>query len=168
MFQQSNFTLHDSRLHFHYARGFERDVLQPPPGPHRAVAFRVTHDPRLPDAVVETVVWMAVHPERRSAPLDEIRKVAHEARRQPVAGETIGHRTAGKPLVLMLTEGQMSDHKGARLMFDVLPEAKALIADKGYDSDAFREALMARGTEPCIPPRRSRKTPLDYDKTLYK
>ncbi len=69
---------------------------------------------------------------------------------------------------MMLTEGQMSDHKGARLMFDVLPEAKALIADKGYDSDAFREALTARGTKPCIPPRRNRKTPLDYDKTLYK
>jgi putative transposase len=74
----------------------------------------------------------------------------------------------GKPLVMMLTEGQMSDHKGARLMFDVLPAAKTLIADKGYDSDAFREALMDRGTQPCIPPRRNRKTPPDYDKTLYK
>jgi transposase len=27
-------------------------------------------------------------------------------------------------------------------------------------------ALKARGTEPCIPPRRNRKAPLDYDKTL--
>lgn len=69
---------------------------------------------------------------------------------------------------MMLTEGQMSDHTGARLMFRALPKAKALIADKGYDSDWFRAALKARGTEPCIPPTRSRKAPLDYDKTLYR
>jgi putative transposase len=36
----------------------------------------------------------------------------------------------GKPLVMMLTEGQMSDHRGARLMFRALPKAKTLIADK--------------------------------------
>ena len=69
---------------------------------------------------------------------------------------------------MMLTEGQMSDHKGARLMFHALPKARTLIADKGYDSDDFREALKARGTEPCIPPRRNRKEPLDYDKALYR
>jgi transposase len=57
---------------------------------------------------------------------------------------------------MMLTEGQMSDHKGARLMFNALPKAKTLIADKGYDSSAFRDALKERGTEPCIPPRRRR------------
>ena len=38
---------------------------------------------------------------------------------------------AGKPLVMMLSEGQMSDHKGARLMLDALRKAKALIADRG-------------------------------------
>jgi transposase len=75
---------------------------------------------------------------------------------------------AGKPLVMLLTEGQMSDHKGARLMLEALPEAKAMTADRGYDSDRFRMALAARGTTPCIPPTKSRKTPLDYDKTLYR
>lgn len=30
----------------------------------------------------------------------------------------------------------MSDHKGASLIFHALPDAEALIADKGYDSDA--------------------------------
>ena len=74
----------------------------------------------------------------------------------------------GKPLVMLLTEGQMSDHKGARMMLRAFPPASALIADKGYDSDWFREALKARGTEPCIPSTRSRKTPLDYDKALYR
>jgi transposase len=69
---------------------------------------------------------------------------------------------------MMLTEGQVSDHKGARLMFHAFPKARMLIADKGYDSDDFREALKARGTEPCIPPRRNRKAPRDYDKALYR
>ena len=75
---------------------------------------------------------------------------------------------AGKPLAMLLTEGQMSDHKGARIMLGVLPKAKTLIADKGYDSDWFRDALKERGTKPCIPPTKSRKTPLDYDKTIYR
>ena len=61
---------------------------------------------------------------------------------------------AGMPLVMLLTEGQMSDHKGARLMLKALPEAKAMIAYRGYDSDWFREALASRGTEPCIPPKK--------------
>ena len=75
---------------------------------------------------------------------------------------------AGKPLVMLLSEGQMSDQKGARLMLGVLPKAKTLIADPGYDSNWFREALKERGIEPCIPPTKSRKTPLDYEKTTYR
>jgi hypothetical protein len=38
-------------------------------------------------------------------------------------------------LILLLSEGQMSDHKGARLMLDALPDAKSLTGDRGYDSD---------------------------------
>ncbi len=34
---------------------------------------------------------------------------------------------------MLLTEGQMSDHKGARLLLKALPKAKAMIADRGYD-----------------------------------
>ena len=62
----------------------------------------------------------------------------------------------------------MSDHKGARLVLDALPPADHLIADRGYDSAWFREELKARGIEPCIPSSRSRKTPFDYDKVLYR
>jgi transposase len=69
---------------------------------------------------------------------------------------------------MLLSEGQMSDHKGARLMLGVLPKAKTLIADRGYDSNWFRNALKQRRTEPCIPPTKSRKTPLDYYKTTYR
>ncbi|WP_247882102.1 IS5 family transposase [Brucella intermedia] len=74
----------------------------------------------------------------------------------------------GRPIIMLLSEGQMSDHKGARLVLNVLPTAKTLIADRGYDSKSFREALQAKGIEPCIPSSRSRKVPYSYDKVLYK
>ena len=36
----------------------------------------------------------------------------------------------GRPLILLLSEGQMSDYKGAALMLDALPRAKELLGDK--------------------------------------
>jgi len=69
---------------------------------------------------------------------------------------------------MLLTEGQMSDHKGASIILPVLPPADVLIGDKGYDSDAFREALEDRGIAHCIPPRKGRRAPATYCKTLYK
>jgi len=74
----------------------------------------------------------------------------------------------GKPLILLLTPGQVSDHKGATLMLPALPKAKSLTGDKGYDSDAFRNALMEKGIKPCIPPKKNRKIQHAYDKKLYK
>jgi putative transposase len=62
----------------------------------------------------------------------------------------------------------MSDYKGAALLLNALPPAKQMLADRGYDSDWFRQTLVERGIEPCIPPRRNRKEPLAYDKTLYR
>jgi putative transposase len=74
----------------------------------------------------------------------------------------------GRPLLLLLTEGQMSDHRGAAMMLTALPPARELLADRGYDSSRFRTALVERGIAPCIPSTRSRKTPLPYDKDLYR
>lgn len=75
---------------------------------------------------------------------------------------------AGRPIILLLTEGQMSDHKGAFLLLSALPNAKELLGDKGYDSDWFRAALTERGITPCIPPRANRKVQYHYDKVLYR
>lgn len=36
---------------------------------------------------------------------------------------------AGKPNILLLSEGQMSDHKGARLISGALPSGATLIVD---------------------------------------
>lgn len=41
----------------------------------------------------------------------------------------------GRPLVMLLSEGQMGNYKGAALMIDAFPKAKALLADRGYDAD---------------------------------
>lgn len=74
----------------------------------------------------------------------------------------------GRPIALLLTEGQMSDHTGAKLLYPSLPQVGSLIADKGYDSDEFRDALEARGITPCIPPKRNRRTPVPFDRVLYR
>jgi transposase len=62
----------------------------------------------------------------------------------------------------------MNDHKGAALILPALPPAKDLIADRGYDSNRFRTALVKRGITPCIPSTRRRKEEIPYDKTLYR
>lgn len=69
---------------------------------------------------------------------------------------------------MLLSEGQMSDYKGAALMMEALPPAKAMLADRGYDADWFRDALTARGITPCIPSRTNRKIPILHDKDLYR
>ena len=69
---------------------------------------------------------------------------------------------------MLLSEGQMSDHTGAKLLYPKLPPADTLIADKGYDSHEFRKALAVRKIKACIPPKRNRKIPHLFDKWLYK
>ena len=64
------------------------------------------------------------------------------------------------------TEGQVSDYRGAATVFGALPDADVPIADKGYDSDRFREALAERGIAPRIPGRANRKRPVAYDAEL--
>ena len=42
------------------------------------------------------------------------------------------------------------------------------IADYGYDSDAYREALRKKRITPCIPPRKNRRVQTAYDTELYR
>ena len=74
----------------------------------------------------------------------------------------------GKPLILLLSEGQMSDYKGARHLICALPRARYMLGDRGYDANWFRQALMDKGIEPCIPPKKNHKADVPYDKMLYK
>jgi transposase len=65
----------------------------------------------------------------------------------------------GRPFVVLLSEGQMNDFKGAALMLPSLPKARELLADKGYDADWFRQALAERKTIACIPSKSNAKSP---------
>ncbi|MBB3860200.1 transposase [Novosphingobium hassiacum] len=69
---------------------------------------------------------------------------------------------------MLLSEAQISDYKGAALMIDPLPRAKALLAYQGYDADWFRAALSERGITPCIPSKVNRKVPIPHDTVLYR
>ena len=53
------------------------------------------------------------------------------------------------------------------MMLEPGPKPKVLIADRGYDSDAIREDLIARETEPVIPMRRNRKAQDAVDSAIY-
>ena len=46
--------------------------------------------------------------------------------------------------------------------------ADYVLADKGYDSDHFIEAIEASGAEAVIPPRKNRTEQREYDQALYK
>jgi transposase len=76
--------------------------------------------------------------------------------------------TSGRPIRLFIPAGQVSDYTGAAALMNSLPEADWLLADRGYDTDWFREALVGMGTTPCIPGRKSRKKTVKYDKRRYK
>jgi len=69
---------------------------------------------------------------------------------------------------MLLSEGQMSDYKGAALMLGLLPRAKTMLGDRGYDADWFRNALMARGITPCIPSKINRKIQIPHNRSIYR
>ena len=74
----------------------------------------------------------------------------------------------GRPVRLLLTEGQRSDFKGADVLLKDLPKAQNLIGDRGYDSNKIRNLLAEQQIAPCIPPKKNRKETIDYCKATYK
>lgn len=72
----------------------------------------------------------------------------------------------GNPLGFVLTPGQRADITQAEALVE--PYAvEAVIADKGYDSNAFLACLEARDVEAVIPPKRNRKEQREIDRNLY-
>ncbi|KGW18041.1 IS5 family transposase [Burkholderia pseudomallei] len=74
---------------------------------------------------------------------------------------------AGRPLRLIATEGQVSDISCANELVEHL-RTGAVIADKGYDSNAFVESIRATRAKAVIPPRSNRKTKRRYSRVLYR
>ena len=54
------------------------------------------------------------------------------------------------------------------LMTIPAPKPARLLADKGYDADRIREALLSKNIEPVIPPKSNRKTFIPCDFKAYK
>ena len=55
----------------------------------------------------------------------------------------------------------------ANLMAEDAPDPAALLADKGYDSDAVRDDIEARGGKPVIPTKSNRKVQRPVDPAAY-
>jgi transposase len=73
----------------------------------------------------------------------------------------------GRPLRFILTGGQVHDViQASALVAGWQPSH--VIADKGYDSQAFVDGIEQVGAIAVIPPRSSRKSPRAYDVELYK
>lgn len=52
---------------------------------------------------------------------------------------------------MYLSAGQTGDDIGTRALLSSLPQAGALRADRGYDADWFRNALIERDIQPSTP-----------------
>jgi len=73
----------------------------------------------------------------------------------------------GNPLDFILSAGQSADCNHAIPLLEN-KKYEALLADKGYDTDAIVAHVIKKGAICVIPPKKSRKTPRLYDKELYK
>ena len=73
----------------------------------------------------------------------------------------------GNPLSFILTPGQTHDVTQAESL-TACHTPQSVIADKGYDSDEFRQSQQERGIETVIPSRSNRKNPHEYDRERYK
>ena len=75
----------------------------------------------------------------------------------------------GLPVDFEITGGQVNDIKVAPEVIDRLAVGEAIIADKGYDSEALRDQIREKGSLPVIPRRtRSKVGNDDMDWCLYK
>jgi transposase len=73
-----------------------------------------------------------------------------------------------RPIGMFLSAGQNSVYLGARALLSSIPQAGARLADRGDDADWFRNALIERGTSPCIPSRIGRKVAIPHNSDLYR
>ena len=75
----------------------------------------------------------------------------------------------GLPVHFELSAGQVSDISRAEPLLDGAPVSEYVIVDKGYDSQALREYIEARGSRPVIPRRKNNTRGNDgMDGRLYK
>lgn len=81
----------------------------------------------------------------------------------------------GTPLAVVLTPGQRHDCPVAGVLLDAVlateeevAAVKAVLADRGYDSNDLIRRVEAVGAEAVIPSRKSRRGPRAHDAELYR
>ena len=74
----------------------------------------------------------------------------------------------GRPVSLRLTGGQVHDACEAEALIEAIPEGATLLGDKGYDSNAIREAAAARNVWANIPNRSNRKQRFAFSAWVYR
>lgn len=72
----------------------------------------------------------------------------------------------GRPLQLTLSPGPQAEVKAVQSI--VIPSQMHVVADKGYDSDKFRQDIRDSGSQPCIPPRSGRCCPASFNRGFYR
>ena len=73
----------------------------------------------------------------------------------------------GNPVRTILTPGQEADITQAEALIAGFA-ANTVLADKGYDSDAFVAKVESQGAQAVIPPRSNRTVQRPVDWNLYK
>jgi transposase len=73
----------------------------------------------------------------------------------------------GRPLRFILTAGQVGDVLVAPDLLHGF-QAQAVLADKAYDSNAFRQIIADSGAEAVIPSNRTRKQIIPHDPAIYR
>ena len=73
----------------------------------------------------------------------------------------------GRPRRFILTGGHVHDVTQASALVAGWPPSYVM-ADKGYDSQAFVDSIEQLGALAVMPPRASRKSPRAYDVEIYK
>lgn len=73
----------------------------------------------------------------------------------------------GRPLWLIITHGQTGDITQAPELLEG-QAGEDVLADRVYDSNAFREAIAAMGAKAVIPSNKARKVIIRHDVETYK
>lgn len=68
-----------------------------------------------------------------------------------------------------MTGGEISDYNAFEPLLRMpVGRPHLMLADKGYDGDAIRDALLMQAIVPVIPPRSNRRAPANCDYRAYR
>lgn len=69
---------------------------------------------------------------------------------------------------MRLTGGQVHDSQEAEALLEAMPEGATLLGDKGYDSNAIRDAAARKNAWANIPARSNRKQRFTFSGWVYR